>query len=88
MWARGEGEGGKNSDGGTGTYTLPQVKQTANRDFLGNTGGPIQCSALGWEVGGKLTREGTHIHLWLIHPGLEKPRQHCQAIILQLKEIN
>ena len=22
----------------------------------------------GWEVGGRFKREGTYVHLWLIHP--------------------
>ena len=31
-------------------------------------------------------REGTYIHLWLIHVNIwQKPTQYCKAIILQLK---
>ena len=41
-----------------------------------------------WEVGGKFKREGTYVHLWLIHVDVEqKSTQHCKAIILQLKNI-
>jgi len=37
-------------------------------------------------VGGRLTREGIYIHLWLIHVAeQQKPTQHCKSIILQLK---
>ena len=50
-------------------------------------------------VGGRLKREEicmyvcvythththTHTHLWLIHVVRQKPTQHCNAIILQLK---
>ena len=41
---------------------------------------------MGWEVGGKLKREGTYVCLRLIHVGVwQKPTQSCKAIILQLK---
>ena len=37
----------------------------------------------GWEVGG---REGTYVHLWLIHLDIwQKLNQYCQAVILELK---
>ena len=40
----------------------------------------------GWEVGGRLKREGTCVYPWLIHVvAQQKPIQHCKAIILQLK---
>ena len=40
----------------------------------------------GWEVGGRFKREGTYVHLWLIHLDVwQKQNQYCQAIILQLK---
>ena len=39
-----------------------------------------------WEVGGGVKKEGTWVHLWLIHIDVwQKPTQHCKAIILQLK---
>ena len=41
-----------------------------------------------WDVGvgGRLEREGIHIHLWLIQAVVwQKPTQYCKAIILQLK---
>ena len=42
-----------------------------------------------WDgVGGgrKAQGEGTYGYLWLIHAAVwQKPTQHCQAIILQLK---
>ena len=37
-------------------------------------------------MGGRFTREGTYVHLWLIHVGVwQKPAQYCKAIKLQLK---
>ena len=43
----------------------------------------LKISALGWEVGGRFKREGTYVHLWLIHVDVwQKPTQYCKAIIL------
>ena len=40
-----------------------------------------------WDAGGRLKREGTYVHLRLIHIVVwQKPTQHCKAIILQLKK--
>ena len=37
----------------------------------------------GWEMGGRLRREGTDAYLWLIHVDLwQRPTQYCKAIIL------
>ena len=45
-----------------------------------------QKTVLGWEVGRRFKREGTQVHLWLIHVGIwQKPTQHRKAPILQLK---
>ena len=39
-----------------------------------------------WEAGGKFKKEGTYVHLWLIHADVKQnPIQYCKAIILQLK---
>ena len=41
---------------------------------------------MGWEVGGRFRREGTHVYSWLIHTDVwQKPIQYCKAIILQFK---
>ena len=41
---------------------------------------------MGWEVGGRLKREGTYVNLWLIHVDVwQKPTQYGKVIILQLK---
>ena len=41
---------------------------------------------MGREVGGRFKREGTYAYLQLIHVDVwQKPTQHCNAIILQLK---
>ena len=37
-------------------------------------------------IGGRFKREGTYVHLWLIHVVVwQKPIQYCKASILQLK---
>ena len=42
---------------------------------------------MGWEVEGRVKREGTDVYLWLIPVDVwQKPRQYCKAIILQLKK--
>ena len=41
---------------------------------------------MGWEVGGGFRKEGIYAYLWLIHVDVwQKPTQHCNAIILQIK---
>ena len=41
---------------------------------------------MGWEVGGGFRKEGIYVYLWLIHVDVwQKPTQHCNAIILQIK---
>ena len=41
---------------------------------------------MGWEVEGRLKREGTNVSLWLVHVDVwQKSTQYCKAIILQLK---
>ena len=45
----------------------------------------------GWDgvgtVGERFRREGIHVYLWLIYIIIwQKSRQHCEAIILQLKK--
>ena len=41
---------------------------------------------MGSEVGGRFKREGTYVHLWLIHVDVwEKPTQYCKAVIFLLK---
>ena len=42
---------------------------------------------MGWEVTGRLRREGTYVQLWLIHDVVwQKPAQDCGTVILQLKK--
>ena len=37
----------------------------------------------GWEVGGKLKVEGTHVYLWLTHVDVwQRPVPYCEAIFL------
>ena len=48
-----------------------------------------QRGGMGWEVGGSFKKEGTYVHLWLIHTDVwQKSTQYCKAIILQLKISN
>lgn len=43
---------------------------------------------VGWEVERGFRREGTCVYLWLIGVDVwQKPSQHCEALILQLKKI-
>ena len=43
-------------------------------------------SGMGWEVRGRLKKEGTYVYPRLIHAdGCQKPTQCCKAMILQLK---
>ena len=72
------------------THTLPHVKQTAGGNLLCDVGNSTQCSVttqrggMGWEVGGRLKREGIYVYLWLVHAGVwQKPTQKCKANILQ-----
>ena len=56
----------------TWKLTLPYVKQIANGNLLydwGELRGSVtiwKCG-MGREMGGRFKREGTYIHLWLIH---------------------
>ena len=74
------------------TYTLPYVKERASRNLLYDAGNSNQgCETtergmMGWEVGGRLKREGTELYIWLVHVDVcQKPAQYCKAIILQFK---
>ena len=41
---------------------------------------------MGWEVEERFKREGTYVHLWLIHDDVwQKPTQYCKATIYRLK---
>ena len=41
---------------------------------------------VGLQVRGRFTREGTYVHLQLIHVDMrQKPTQYCKAIMFQLK---
>ena len=40
----------------------------------------------GWEVGGRFKREGTCVHLWLMHVDVwQKSNPHCKAVIHRLQ---
>ena len=41
---------------------------------------------MGRKMGGRFKREGTYVHLWVIHADVwQKTTKFCKAIILQLK---
>ena len=68
-------------------YTLPYVKQIANGNLLYDSGssnwGPVITWREGkeWEAGGRFKKEGTYVHLWLIHVDVwQKSNQYCKAI--------
>ena len=73
-------------------HTLPHVKKAANKNVLYDSGSSNWGSVktyrveVGREVGGRFKRGGTYAYLQLIHVDVwQKPTQHCNAIILQLK---
>ena len=83
----GEGEGGKNEDSSTGTFTSSYVKQIANGKLLGKTGSStrysVASSAGGW---GRSERETIYVYLCILHIVVwQKPIQYCKAIVLRLK---
>ena len=46
----------------------------------------LQKARAGWEVGGRLRREGMYVHLWLNHVDVwQKSTQQYKATILQVK---
>ena len=67
----------------TDIHTLPCVKQIASGKLLYNMGSSAQCSGMTQQngmrvVGGRFRRQGTHVHLWLIHVVVQqKPTQRC-----------
>ena len=71
------------------TDTFPYVKITSfSLLYDAGTSNPVLCDNLEGQdgVGGKFKKEGTYIHLWLIHVDVwQKPTQYCKVIILQLK---
>ena len=40
----------------------------------------------GWEMEGRLKREGTYVYLWLIHVDIwQKPKQYCNYTSIKNK---
>ena len=45
-----------------------------------------QPRGVGWDIGGRVKKEGTYEYLWLIHgDAWQKPTQYFKAIMRQLK---
>ena len=89
----GERRRGTNGESSIETYTPPYVKQRASGNLLCDTGSSdlVLCYNLeGWAgvgSGRRLKGEGTYVCLSLIHVHVrQKPTQHCNAIILQLRK--
>ena len=65
-----------NLDSGTDVYTLPYVKQLASRKLVSSIGISAWCcdDLEGWdgERGGRATRAGIYVYLWLIHLTVQK----------------
>ena len=65
---------------------IPYVKQRASGNLLYEAGSSIWCSVsrgIWWEVGERFKREGTYVHLWVIHVNVwQKATQYCKANIL------
>lgn len=74
----------------TDIHTLPCVKQSASGKLLSNTEPSLAlCDNLeGWDEVWKAQEEGgIYVQLWLIHAVvLQKPKERCKAISLQLKK--
>ena len=87
----GEGEGETNWGSSIETYTSTCVKWVASGKSLYDLGSlnPVLSDSLGgdgmgWEVGERFRKEGTHVYLWLIHVDVwQKPTQYCQVTIVQ-----
>ena len=62
-----------NGESSMEAYTLPYIKHITNINLLYDSGNS-KCGSVTtykggkvWEVGGSFKREGTYVHLWLIH---------------------
>ena len=90
-WRRG---GGAEMNGEASMESHTTIcKQTASGRLLYNSGNSNQGSGItqrggnGREMGGRLKREGTHVHLWLMPVDVcQKSNQYYKAIINQLKK--
>ena len=91
-WTQGgEGEDGTDGESSLETYTTI-CKTDSQWDVLCDLGsshrGPVTTwrGETGEEMGGRLSREGTHRYLEPTHADVQqKPAQYCKAIIIQLK---
>ena len=88
----GEDEGRTNWECHIDVYMLPCIKEISSGKLLYNTGsslGSVLCDDLeGWmqQERGRLKREGMYLYLLLTHGFVQqKLKQHCKAIIFQLK---
>ena len=88
--ATGGGEGGTYGESNMETY-ITICKIDSQREFavcLRELKPGLWNSLEDWggrEVGGRVKREGTYVHLWLIHADVwQKPTQYYKANILQL----
>ena len=86
-------EGGVYGESNMETYI--STCKIANGNLLYDSGNSnwgsvtTQRGGLAWEGDSRwrFKREGTYVHLWLIHVDVwEKPTQYCKAVILLLKK--
>ena len=64
MVTKGEtlGEGGVNQETGINTYTLPYIKQIANKDLVYSTGNSTQYSVITY-MGKESEKEQIYVHV-------------------------
>ena len=85
----GEGEGGV-YERVTVTHMHTIICKIASGKLL-YTGSSALCSVMTWMGGyvegeGIFKKKGTYVYIWPIHTVIwQKPTQHCEAIIIQLK---
>ena len=59
------------------------MKHITSEDLLYSTGNSTWCSVVTW-MGGKSTREGICVYIWLVHFAVQQElAQHCKATIPQ-----
>ena len=88
VWAQQRGSRRMNREVGLAVRALPCIKQTVGTHRRAQGGRLVLCDDLeGWDVeGGRLQREGIHVHIYLIYSiKQQKLTQHYEATIVKVK---
>ena len=88
VWARQRGGRRMNREVGLAVRALPCIKQAVGTHRRAQGGRLVLCDDLeGWDVeGGRLQREGIHVHIYLIYSiKQQKLTQHYEATIVKVK---